>query len=271
MPRHVRTSSREGGRRALDCRPSEMIQYAGKGKRMKAKTLVFKFDGPDVNMQAFGRDFVSLFNNVYQLVESCSDDAPCVTAVENNCITIRLICSAAVALAFNCTGSGTVKNPIKYNAAVRGINSCLHSHHATLEYRDGDEGRVCQFGEAQELPAVAEAHCDVHSTMTIYGELVDVGGANPNAHIRSDAFEDDVKIDIDRDLAKRLASRLYEQVGINAAVVVRGGKVISGKALSVVEYDPKPIDEWLLENEGALGVEAFKGIDINAFIAEQRA
>ena len=86
MRRHVRASSREGGR-VLDCRPSEMIQYAGKGKRMKAKTLVFKFDGPDVNMQTFGRDFVSLFNNVYQLVESCSDDAPCVTAVENNCIT----------------------------------------------------------------------------------------------------------------------------------------------------------------------------------------
>lgn len=238
---------------------------------MKTKTLVFKFDGPDVNMQAFGRDFVSLFNNVYQLVESCSDDAPCVMAVENNCITFRLICSAAVALTLNCLGTGTVKNPVKYNAAVRSINSCLHSHHATLEYRDGDEDKTCQFGETQELPAVVETHYDVQTTMTIYGELVDVGGANPNAHIRSDAFEDDVKIDVDRELAKKLASRLYEQVGINAAVVVRDGKVVSGKALSIVDYDPQPIDEWLQANEGSLGIEAFKGIDINAFIAEQRA
>lgn len=91
------------------------------------------------------------------------------------------------------------------------------------------------------------------------------------AHIRSDAFEEDVKVDIDRDVAKKLASRLYDQVGINATVTIRDGKIVSGMALSVIDYDPRPIDEWLRANEGKLGAEAFKGVDIEAFIAEQRA
>lgn len=97
-----------------------------------------------------------------------------------------------------------------------------------------------------------------------------MGGANPNAHIRSAAFEDDVKIDVDRDMAKQLGSRLYEQVGLRADVVIRNGKIISGKALSVVDYEPQPIETWLKANEGSLGVDAFKGMDVEAFIAEQR-
>lgn len=111
---------------------------------------------------------------------------------------------------------------------------------------------------------------DIQTTVTLYGELLDVGGANPNAHIRSAAFEDDVKIDVDRDMAKQLGSRLYEQVGLRADVVIRNGKIISGKALSVVDYEPQPIETWLKANEGSLGVDAFKGMDVEAFIAEQR-
>ena len=86
------------------------------------------------------------------------------------------------------------------------------------------------------------------TTLAIYGELMDVGGVNPNAHIQSDAFEDDVVLDVEREDAKRLAQRLYSQIGVNASVTIRDGYVISGKILNVIDYAPEDIGEWLNRN-----------------------
>lgn len=122
-----------------------------------------------------------------------------------------------------------------------------------------------------ELPVANVSMPSLRTTMTIYGELLDVGGTKPNAHIRSDAFAEDVRVDIDRAIAKKLAPRLYEQIGVTADVLIRDGKVVSGKVLSVLEYEPRQIVKWLSENAGHLGGESFRGVDIEAFIAEQRA
>ena len=236
---------------------------------METKELVFKFDGPNVNTQAFGKDFIPLLFHVSRLVEACSGEAPSVVAVENNCIKIRLLCLSTVVLFTGAVLVHPIKNVTMYNTAVRKITDCMKAHGATLEYRDGTSCHT--FGETETLPVILEENVDLRTTMTIYGELLDVGGANPNAHICSAAFEGDVKIDVNRDMAKRLASRLYEQVGIRAEVVIRNGKVVSGKALSIVDYEPQPIEAWLKENEDSLGVDAFKDMDLEAFIAEQRA
>lgn len=235
---------------------------------MKTKELVFKFDGPNVNTRTFGKDFIPLLFHVSQLVEACSGEAPSVLEIENNCVKIKLLCLATAVLFTGTAAAHTIKNVPMYNTAVRKINDCMKAHGATLEYHDGTKRLT--FGETKTLPVIVEKNVDIRTTMTIYGELLDVGGANPNAHICSAAFEDDVKIDVNRDMAKQLASRLYEQVGVRADVVIRNGKIVSGKALSIVNYEPQPIEAWLKATAGSLGTNAFEGMDIDAFIAEQR-
>lgn len=235
---------------------------------MDTKEVVFKFDGPNVNTEALGKDLISLLSNVYQLVESCSDTQPGVVCLENNCITIKLVCSAAAMLALN--GQAGMRDVAKYNTSVKAINTCLRAHGATLDYSEPKTGVCKHFSEADEIPVVDEVHHELRSTIKVYGELIDVGGANPNAHILSDSFDEPIKLDIDREIAKKLAKRLYDQIGVDASVVIRDGKVVSGKVLSVVDYEPQSIDEWLKANEGHLGVEAFRGVDMDSFIAEQR-
>ena len=235
---------------------------------METKAVVFKFDGPNVNTEALGKDLISLLGNVYQMVESCSDTPPGVTSIENNCITIKMVCGAAAMLALN--GQTEVRDVAKYNASVKAINTCLRTHGATLDYLEPKTGVTKHFSVNEELPMIAETHHELRSTIKVYGELIDVGGANPNAHILSDSFDEPIKLDIDREIAKKLAKRLYDQIGVDASVVIRDGKVVSGKVLSVVDYEPQAIDEWLRSNEGTLGVEAFRGVDMDAFIAEQR-
>lgn len=236
----------------------------------KKREMVFKFDGENVSTQAFGREFIPLMASVYALVESCSDEEVRIVSIENNCIKLTFAV-AAVASSVLCTGGiDGIRDVAKFNLSTKTINAMLRKHNATLEFSDSESGVFCRFDRQREMPSVPEVHHDVKTTLAIYGELMDVGGVNPNAHIQSDAFEDDVVLDVEREDAKRLAQRLYSQIGVNALVTIRDGHVISGKILNVIDYAPEDIGDWLSRNKNALGIEAFKGVDVSSFIAEQR-
>lgn len=211
--------------------------------------------------------------NVYALVQACSGDEVRVVSVENNCIKFTF---AAVAMSALCWlgGNGAADaagcDTVRYNVAARAINATMRKHGATLEVSDPARGLVRRFDVHSEMPCMPEVHHDVRATIAIYGELLDVGGMNPNAHIQSDAFDGDVVLDVGREDARKLAQRLYSQVGVNASVTVRDGRVVAGKVLDVLDYAPEDVSKWLPDNEDALGVAAFRGMDISSFIAEQR-
>ena len=234
------------------------------------RKLIFKFDGANVSTQAFGRDFIPLMANVYALVQACSDEEVRILSIENNCIKFTLAV-AALASSVMCVGDiNGIRDVVKYNVAAKAINATLKKHNATLEYSDSASEKICRFDEHREMPFVPEIHHDIKTTLAIYGELLDIGGVNPNVHIQSDAFNDDVVLDVEREDAKKLAQRLYSQIGVNASVTVRDGRVIAGKVLDVMDYAPEDMAEWLHVNKDALGLDAFKGVNISSFIAEQR-
>ena len=232
------------------------------------RKMTFKFDGANVSTQAFGREFIPLMSNVYNLVQACSEEEVRVVSIENNCIKFTFAV-AAIASSALCGGNGVV-DVARYNVAARAINATLKKHKATLELADSACGAICHFDEQKEMPSIPEVHHDVKTTLAIYGELLDVGGVNPNAHIQSNAFEGDVVLDVEREDAKRLAQSLYSQIGVNASITIRDGRVIAGKVLNVLDYAPVDLTDWVHANKNSLGLDSFKGIDISSFIAEQR-
>ena len=142
---------------------------------------------------------------------------------------------------------------------------------ATLEIEDSAGGNVRRYDNTTGVPSLPEIHHDIKTTMAIYGELMDVGGIDPNVHILSDAFPAGVLLKVEKSDAQILAKRLYSQVGVNASVVIRDGKVVSGKILDVIDYAPEEdMAIWLGKNTGKLGAESFKDVNIADYIAEQR-
>lgn len=234
------------------------------------KELVFQFDGASVNSEAFGRDFIPLLANVYALVQACSDEEVRVVSIENNCIKVVVAAAMLASFALGASAVQGVREPAKYNVAAKALNASLKKHNATLELSDSGTGAVCRFDADRGMPAAPEPHRDVKTTLAIYGELLDVGGINPNVHIQSDAFQDDVVLDVGREDARKLAQRLYSPIGVNASVTIRDGHVISGKVLDVIDYAPQDLEDWLEQNQDTIGIEAFKGLDLATFIAEQR-
>lgn len=237
----------------------------------KKDTITFKFDGANISTDALGSSLLPLAAHVYNLVQACSDEEARLVSIENNCVKMtfaRTVAAVALTLAGTCLNG--VKDVAKYNLAAKAINAMLVKRNATLDVADGSGRMVCRFNGNTALPSMPEVHHDVKATMAIYGELVDVGGIDPNVHVQTDAFPDGVLLKIEREDARKLATRLYRQIGVNAAVTIRDGKVIAGKVLNVIDYAPEDMGEWLKKNGSAIGVEAFEGVNLADFIAEQR-
>jgi len=79
---------------------------------------------------------------------------------------------------------------------------------------------------------------------TIFGELVDAGGDNPNIHIKiNDSYS--VIIETDKPKTKELASRLYDYVGLKgfAKWDVITSKIIEFKLYEVLDYAPGNITD----------------------------
>ena len=233
-------------------------------------TITFKFDGANISTDALGGSLLPLAAQVYNLVQACSEEEARLVSIENNCVKMTFARTAAIALALCAPAPEGVKDVAKFNVSTRAINAMLANRGATLEVMDGSRGTVRKFAGDSELPSLPEVHHDVKATMAIYGELTDVGGLDPNVHVQSDAFPGGVVLKIERDDARKLAPRLYSQIGVNASVTIRDGKIASGKVLDVIDYEPEDMGEWLKKNGGALGVEAFEGVNLADFIAEQR-
>ena len=234
------------------------------------ETITFKFDGANVSTDALGNALLPLATQVYNLVQACSDEEARLLSIENNCVKITFARTAVVAFALFGIAGDNIKDVAKFNAASRAINTMLSRSCATLEIKDSTGGNVRKFDAATCVPSLPEVHHDIKTTMAIYGELMDVGGVDPNVHIMCDAFPAGVLLKIDKSAAQNLAKRLYSQVGVNASVVIRDGKVVSGRVLDVIDYAPEDMATWLNRNDGKLGVESFKGVNIADFIAEQR-
>lgn len=79
---------------------------------------------------------------------------------------------------------------------------------------------------------------------TIYGELVDAGGDNPNIHIKINN-DYTVIIDTDKKRAKELAARLYDQVGLKGSAKwdILTSKIIEFKLYDILDYSPGNLKE----------------------------
>jgi hypothetical protein len=90
---------------------------------------------------------------------------------------------------------------------------------------------------------------------TIYGEVIDAGGENPNVHFK---INNDYTIifDVTREFAKAFAQKLYEgEIGIKGIAKwdVTTYKVDHFKPLNIIEYEPRPINETFDDLKSLIG------------------
>lgn len=86
---------------------------------------------------------------------------------------------------------------------------------------------------------------------TIYGELIDSGGDNPNIHLKING-EYTIIIDTDRQKAKELATKLYDQIGLkgHAKWDILTSKIVEFKLYEVLDYTGGNIKDTFSELKG---------------------
>lgn len=74
---------------------------------------------------------------------------------------------------------------------------------------------------------------------SIYGELLNIGGSEPHAKVRIHTGRT-INCDLSKDLAKKISSRLYSQIGLTGIATwdTNENQVVAFKAMDVLNYNP---------------------------------
>lgn len=103
---------------------------------------------------------------------------------------------------------------------------------------------------------------------TIYGEVIDVGGENPNVHFK---INNDYTIifDATKEISKQLAPKLFEEVGLRGTAKwdAISYQVIDFKISEVIEYEPKHLKKTFNDLRNLLG-KYWDGVDdVSAYLS----
>lgn len=126
-----------------------------------------------------------------------------------------------------------------------------------------------EISKEHPVPPVPEPQA-ARGTTVVYGELLRVGGEPPAAWLRT-MDGDKVNVDLTVEMAKQLAHRLYEQVGIEGEVEWNRAdwKIAKFRATRITAYRESPILQAFNELAAAAG-NAWDDVDPIEFVRKQR-
>ncbi|OGV50646.1 MAG: hypothetical protein A2X49_14115 [Lentisphaerae bacterium GWF2_52_8] len=131
-------------------------------------------------------------------------------------------------------GERGVTLPAPCNHYIVDLNRFINRINAKLSCSDGQGGFVIwQPGEMLRRIETLLVSFDT----VLYGHLLNVGGARPNAHIRLLKERRVMVCHLrGRDLARQLASRLYSVVGLRGRAEYNGSELASFRAVELLPY-----------------------------------
>lgn len=129
------------------------------------------------------------------------------------------------------------KLPEETVKSIRSIANFAKKYNCSANFRRNGK-RLSTIGPNAEIKYVSNSL--LRGDTTIYGELFDAGGDNPNLHVKINN-DYTVIIDTDRATAKALAAKyLYDQVGLrgHAKWDLFTSKIVEFKLYEVLDYVP---------------------------------
>lgn len=151
------------------------------------------------------------------------------------------------------------------------ISEVLVKQSLNLKLSSPEKGGITsQFGKISPIDkAVSETEVR-DRTMCLYGTLIQIGGEPCEARLRLDEGNI-VRLSVERDVARRLGARIYDEVGVSAFVQIEtaSGEIQSGKVARLLSYEPTSVSESFQELANC-GAGAWDGVDARKFVRDLR-
>jgi len=165
-------------------------------------------------------------------------------SIEDNCVLYKMktvgVAATAITTLFSCfnTTSNWNDYPIDfYNKAIK-FHKTITSKNMECVFLDSDTNTVkMKISKKHPMPNIEKNIMKYHTT--IFGELIDIGGIKPNAHIIPLGESKSITCSISKELATKLGSRLYTTVGLAGEVLSESGNIVSMKVETIDPYVKK--------------------------------
>ena len=98
----------------------------------------------------------------------------------------------------------------------------------------------------KNTPILTEKNLWHKTTKYVYGEIIDIGGSNPNIHIKDETLQKKIIIDIDKEEIKKVKENILYQkksIYISCSEHELTGEIKNCKFISWDDYDPDYVKE----------------------------
>jgi hypothetical protein len=236
------------------------------------KTIKFKLEGKGITPDALGKGLIDFLQNIFILTEAYNSTPIGITAVENNCITVRFL--VPVAFSFALFGNPNIVNSrISVNQVINSVasmNKLLASRNATMHCYDNDVECVKYDGSSHKIPVIFVEN-PIKNVIPLYGELVDIGGSGEaNIHIKTSIQKKAITLSITKELARQLAHKLYSNIGVQAEVSYLRGEIINGRVVGIINYAPQSLESWLEKDALPVLGKEYQNINVEDFLNSLR-
>lgn len=241
---------------------------------------VFRLDGENLHKNTMDIGQMAKFlDALYGMAWTSSRDLPetregaiVIGDIEDNCVTFRMTAkgmAAAAMLALVGFLDGNNSDPAPdFGTKVGEMNSFLKKNRYSLTVNNTREFNKSYGGKSGEIPKPKETRPMKYQT-TVYGKLESIGGAKINIHIRMSNPDQVVILEASEEMAKKLAGRIFDVVGVKAMVESINGDICGGRVLEMLPYNHKkgvnPFDRLRKAVNGA-----FDGVNAEEYIRQVR-
>ncbi len=242
---------------------------------MKDKVFKFKVtiekDGlvPEtLDMKALG----SLICNISELMENAGNGEveTSLSSIEANCVSLNVAISTmrpyVLWLGFQCGLLSGI--PLSCNSAIEGINSFVRKTGAEISFH-GNRRLHATANPGRLL--IKKEKIRMKYQTTLFGQLIEIGGKTPNAHVVQLGKNIKITCSISRELATELAPSLYQIIGLDGEAESDGEQIISFKASSISPYKGRDPGVSPLQGLKDMGAgKYYDGINPLDYVAEAR-
>ena len=217
--------------------------------------------------------FIQLFCDVIKVYDKNAITDVHLEEVTNNCVSLKFSLANKTAISalavFTLFGSGKREMPLDYQKKVEHLNQYIITKDLNFKmYGSNEDKPKLIINKENPLPIM---NTITHKFYTrLYGELTNIGGkTKTNAHITPLNSSNNIICNVDKEMARKLASRLYTIVELCGEATMENGELKTLDVKSIGPYKGTPNINPFEKLAEIIG-DDFKDIDPVEYVNEIR-
>jgi len=217
-------------------------------------------------------NFLCIFFELLSKIKSSSNIQVGLTAIEDNCVSYQFygnpVALQAFVMLYKFQKSNYRNLPTNCNPSIDKLNKFMTRTGTNIGFF-GTKKEKLRLSPSNPLRKI-EVY-EFQSPTTVYGELLNIGGKTPNAHIMLQSTGKTIMCNLNKEQAIQLANKLYQIIGLHGFAYYQADEIIKFKVISISQFNQNKKYNPFAKMREMGANKYFDELDVNSYVKYMRS